>query len=143
MIAGATLPAWSPTERSPSSIFPVSTRGRTRASAWRGPRRSPARPVCYRASRDEDGRVSESILLLALLAAATARGAAPLVLAALGELFAERSGIVDIGLEGKMLASAFAAAATAAVTGSAWARPAARIAPAGLLGPRPGVALIT
>ena len=56
----------------------------------------------------------------ALLAAATARGAAPLVLAALGGLFAERSGIVDLGLEGKMLASAFAAAATAAVTGSAW-----------------------
>jgi len=35
-------------------------------------------------------------------------------------LFSERSGIVDIGLEGKMLAGAFAAAAVAAVTGSAW-----------------------
>ena len=44
----------------------------------------------------------------------------PLVLAALAGLFAERSGIVDIGLEGKMLAAAFAAAAVAAVTGSAW-----------------------
>ena len=42
------------------------------------------------------------------------------MLAALGGLFAERSGVVDIGLEGKMLAAAFAAAATAAVTGSAW-----------------------
>jgi simple sugar transport system permease protein len=42
------------------------------------------------------------------------------VLAALAGLFAERSGVVDIALEGKMLGGAFAAAATAAVTGSAW-----------------------
>ena len=64
--------------------------------------------------------MSESLLLAALLVAATLRGATSLVLAALGGLFAERSGIVDIGLEGKMLGSAFAAAATASVTGSAW-----------------------
>ena len=64
--------------------------------------------------------MSDSLLLAALLAAATLRGATPLVLAALGGLFAERSGIVDIGLEGKMLGAAFAAAAVAAVTGSAW-----------------------
>jgi hypothetical protein len=42
------------------------------------------------------------------------------VLAALAGLFAERSGVVDIGLEGKMLGAAFAAATVAAVTGSAW-----------------------
>jgi simple sugar transport system permease protein len=87
--------------------------------------------------------VSEGLLLVALLAAATARGAAPLVLAALGGLFAERSGIVDIGLEGKMLASAFAAAATAAVTGSAWVGLAAGIAAAMLVGLVHGFACIT
>jgi simple sugar transport system permease protein len=87
--------------------------------------------------------VSDGVLLTALLAAATARGAAPLVLAALGGLFAERSGIVDIGLEGKMLASAFTAAATAAVTGSAWIGLGAGVAAAVLVGLVHGFACIT
>jgi simple sugar transport system permease protein len=64
--------------------------------------------------------MGEFLFILVLLADSTIRVAAPLVLAALGGLFAERSGVVDIGLEGKMLGAAFAAAATAAVTGSAW-----------------------
>ena len=51
---------------------------------------------------------------------ATLRVSAPLVLAALAGLFSERAGVVDIGLEGKMLAGAFAAAAVASLTGSAW-----------------------
>jgi len=55
-----------------------------------------------------------------LMIDSTVRVATPLVLAALGGMFAERSGIVDIGLEAKMLGAAFAAAAAAAVTGSAW-----------------------
>jgi len=59
-------------------------------------------------------------LSLLALAASTIRVVVPLILAALAGLFAERSGIVDIGLEGKMLGAAFAAAAVAAVTGSAW-----------------------
>ncbi len=50
----------------------------------------------------------------------TLRLATPLVLCAMAGLFSERSGTIDIALEGKMLASAFAAAAIAAVTGSAW-----------------------
>ncbi len=39
---------------------------------------------------------------------------------ALRGLYSERAGIVDIGLEGKLLAAAFAAAAASAVLGSAW-----------------------
>ena len=48
------------------------------------------------------------------------RLATPLLLACLAGLYSERAGIFDIGLEGKMLAAAFLAAAAAAVTGSAW-----------------------
>lgn len=48
------------------------------------------------------------------------RLSAPLLLACLAGLFSERAGIFDIGLEGKMLASAFFSAAVAAATGSVW-----------------------
>jgi len=51
---------------------------------------------------------------------ATFRVSTPLILCAMAGLFSERSGIVDISLEGKMLAGAFAAGSVAAVTGSAW-----------------------
>lgn len=56
-----------------------------------------------------------------LLSDSTIRISAPLILAALAGLCAERAGIVDIGLEGKMLAAAFGAASAASITGSPWA----------------------
>ena len=65
--------------------------------------------------------------LIISLTDSTLRLGAPLILAALAGLLSERSGIVDIGLEGKMLAAAFAAAAVASITGSAWAGLAAGI----------------
>ena len=51
---------------------------------------------------------------------ATIRLSTPLLLACLAGLYSERAGIFDIGLEGKMLAAAFAAGAVAAISGSAW-----------------------
>lgn len=52
---------------------------------------------------------------------ATLRVSTPLVLAVLAGLFSERSGIVDLALEGKMLAAAFAAACVAYLADSPWA----------------------
>ena len=50
----------------------------------------------------------------------TLRLAAPLILCAMDRLVSERSGVIDIGLEGKLLIGAFAAASVAALTGSPW-----------------------
>ena len=63
----------------------------------------------------------EFFTTLILVLDSTVRLSVPLLLACLAGLYSERSGIFDIGLEGKMLAGAFAAGAAAAVTGSAWA----------------------
>ena len=51
---------------------------------------------------------------------ATLRVSTPLILCAMAGIFSERSGIIDISLEGKMLLSAFAAASVAALSGSPW-----------------------
>jgi simple sugar transport system permease protein len=60
------------------------------------------------------------LLTIVLILDSAVRLATPLLFACLAGLFSERSGIFDIGLEGKMLGAAFAAGAAAGVTGSAW-----------------------
>jgi simple sugar transport system permease protein len=58
--------------------------------------------------------------LVAQIASSAIRLSVPLLFACLAGLYSERSGVFDIGLEGKMLVGAFAAGAAAAITGSAW-----------------------
>lgn len=62
----------------------------------------------------------DSFMSILLLLDGTFRVATPLILAALAGLCSERGGVVDIGLEGKMLGAAFVAATVAYLTGSAW-----------------------
>ena len=85
----------------------------------------------------------ESFNFFVLIIDATFRVSTPLILAALAGLFSERSGVVDIGLEGKMLAAAFAAASVAAVSGSAWVGLSAGIAASVALALLHGFACIT
>ncbi|WP_374308227.1 ABC transporter permease [Dongia sp.] len=62
--------------------------------------------------------MDDAVALSLSTLAATIRMATPLIFCAMAGLFSERSGVIDIGLEGKMLAAAFAAATVAAETGS-------------------------
>ena len=57
---------------------------------------------------------------LLALSESTLRLSIPLLCACLAGLWSERSGVIDIGLEGKLLVAAFAAAAASYATGSAY-----------------------
>ena len=58
-------------------------------------------------------------MLVALLVA-TLRAAAPLILAASGELITERAGVLNLGVEGMMLVGAVTGFAATVTTGSPW-----------------------
>lgn len=59
-------------------------------------------------------------VLVGTLVASTLRVSTPLILCALAGVLCERAGVIDLGLEGKMLLTAFAAAAVGSVSGSLW-----------------------
>ena len=73
----------------------------------------------------------------------TIRLATPLLFACLAGLYSERSGVFDIGLEGKMLVAAFAAAAAAYATGNVWVGVLAGIGASVLFAAIHGLASIT
>ncbi|MGQ2907670.1 MAG: ABC transporter permease [Aliihoeflea sp.] len=64
--------------------------------------------------------MDQAFVVLIQILDSTVRLSIPLMFACLAGLYSERAGVFDIGLEGKMLAAAFAGAAAAAVYGSAW-----------------------
>ncbi len=60
------------------------------------------------------------MVALPTIVKAMAMGAVPIMLAALGEVFSERAGLVNIGLEGIMAVGAFVAFAVGKVSGNLW-----------------------
>lgn len=82
-------------------------------------------------------------LHLGAIVVSTIRNAPVLIFAAMAGLFAERSGVIDLALEGKMLASAFASAAVAFTTQNVWYGIAAGMAVSSLLALIQGFVSIT
>ncbi|HEX3552778.1 MAG TPA: ABC transporter permease [Thermoanaerobaculia bacterium] len=82
-----------------------------------------------------------NILIVSLLFSAI-RLTTPMLLAALGGLYSERSGVINIALEGLMLAGAFTAATITHYTGNPWVGLAAAILAGALVALVHGVACI-
>jgi general nucleoside transport system permease protein len=66
----------------------------------------------------DDFALADFTIAFGTILGSTLRGATPLILCALAGTLSERAGVIDLGLEGKMLATAFCAAAVAVTSGS-------------------------
>ncbi|MDS0298721.1 ABC transporter permease [Halogeometricum sp. S1BR25-6] len=71
------------------------------------------------APESDAGRLLDILTAQSTLAA-TLRLSVPIAFAALGGIFAEKSGVINIGLEGLLIIAAFSGVYLADVTGSAW-----------------------
>jgi general nucleoside transport system permease protein len=76
----------------------------------------------------------DEVLFLSGLLAAGIRLATPIALAAIGETLAQRSGVINVGIEGIMLVGAFVAVLFSVLAGSPWAGLLAAIIAGALLG---------
>ncbi len=82
-----------------------------------------------------------STLFSSAVLAQIVRTAVPYLLGAAGGIVTERSGVIQIGIEGLMLAGGLAGIATEVATGSAWLGVGAAILVGGLLGLGHGLAV--
>jgi len=84
-----------------------------------------------------------SVTLMVSILAVTIRAGTSLLYATLGEIFTERSGILNLGLEGMMIVGAVSAFAAAFATGSLWLGVLAALVASGLLASIHAVLTIT
>ncbi len=87
--------------------------------------------------------MDDMVLILSSVLGATLRISVPLILCAMAGVLSERAGVIDIGLEGKLLASAFAAAAAGALGAPAFVALVVAIAVSMTLAAVHGLACIT
>ena len=71
-------------------------------------------------THEQGGKINELLDILAILVTGTLYTAAPLIFTALGGVFSERSGVVNIALEGLMLFGAFIGIVTTLLMGDTW-----------------------